>query len=177
MLEGCVGSGQEFFMRRILALCVLLAIALAAHGQSLGDVARQTRQKEKARTKAAKKVVTNEDIPESPALSPVQHETGGNPESGTLSTAPHSALEWRSTILAQKDRIETLQAHIDKLNASVHFVTANAYVNGVEYNQYQVRKQQEVKNLQKQLEEEGKKLADMQEAARKEGMGAAVYDP
>ena len=26
-------------------------------------------------------------------------------------------------------------------------------------------------------EEEWKKLADMQEAARKEGMGAAVYDP
>ena len=40
-----------------------------------------------------------------------------------------------------------------------------------------MKKQQEVKNLQKQLEEEWKKLSDMQEAARKEGMGAAVYDP
>jgi hypothetical protein len=54
---------------------------------------------------------------------------------------------------------------------------ANAYVNGVEYNQYQVRKQQEVKNLEKQLEERYKKLTETQEAAKKEGMGAAVYEP
>ena len=40
-----------------------------------------------------------------------------------------------------------------------------------------MKKQQEVKNLQKQLEEEWKKLSDMQEAARNAGMGTAVYDP
>jgi predicted RNase H-like nuclease (RuvC/YqgF family) len=80
-------------------------------------------------------------------------------------------------IVAQEDRIETLQAQIAKLTESIHFVSANAYVNGAEYNQYQVKKQQEVKNLQKQLEEEHKKFLELQEAARKEGMGAAVYEP
>jgi hypothetical protein len=40
-----------------------------------------------------------------------------------------------------------------------------------------VRKQQEVKNLEHQLEERNKKLAETQEAAKKEGMGAAVYEP
>jgi hypothetical protein len=40
-----------------------------------------------------------------------------------------------------------------------------------------VKKQQEVKNLQKQLEEEHKKFLELQEVARKEGMGAAVYEP
>jgi hypothetical protein len=165
-------------MRRalLIASIVLLASVGATYGQALGDVARQTRQKEKTRAKAAKKVITNEDIPESPA--PSQQETGGKTNSPSAdSPAPRSALEWRNMILAQKDRIETMQAQTNKLNASIHFVTANAYVNGAEYNQYQVKKQQEVKNLQKQLEEEWKKLADMQEAARKEGMGAAVYDP
>jgi uncharacterized protein YabE (DUF348 family) len=156
-----------------------VAFIAATYGQSLGDVSRQTRQKEKARPKASKKVITNEDIPESPTP-PVQHETDGKtgPVSASAdASASRSALEWRYVILAQKDHIETMQAHINKLNASIHFVTANAYVHGAEYNQYQVKKQQEVKSLQKQLEKEWKKLADLQEAARKEGMGAAVYDP
>jgi hypothetical protein len=167
-------------MRQIFILCGLLAFAGAAHGQSLGDVARQTRQKEKARTKAAKKVVTNDDIPESPDSTPSQHETAGTADPAAPSPnspAPKSAREWRMLIATQSDRIETMQAQIEKLTESIHFVTANAYVNGAEYNQYQVKKQQEVKNLQKQLEEQQKKLVEMQEAARKEGMGAAVYEP
>jgi hypothetical protein len=171
-------------MRRALLIVPILSLSLALvgaiYGQSLGDVARQTRQKERARAKAAKKVITNEDIPESPIPTPSQHEAGGKTDPATASAdspAPRSALEWRSMILAQKDHIETMQAKSNKLNASIHFVAANAYVNGAEYNQYQVKKQQEVKNLQKQLEEEWKKLSDMQEAARKEGMGGAVYDP
>jgi hypothetical protein len=169
-------------MRRafLIVPIALSAWVGATYGQSLGDVARQTRQKEKVRAKTAKKVITNEDIPESPMPTPAQHETGGKTDpvaDSADSPAPRSALQWRDMILAQKDHIETMRAQINKLNASIHFVTANAYVNGAEYNQYQVRKQQEVKNLQKQLEEEWKKLSDMQEAARKEGMGAAVYDP
>jgi hypothetical protein len=168
-------------MRRALLIVpiALSALVSATYGQTLGDVARQARQKEKVRAKTAKKVITNEDIPESPASTTAQHETGGTDPvaSSADSPAPRSALQWRDMILAQKDHIETMRAQINKLNASIHFVTANAYVNGAEYNQYQVRKQQEVKNLQKQLEEEWKKLSDMQEAARKEGMGAAVYDP
>jgi hypothetical protein len=168
-------------MRRafLIVPIALSALVGATHGQSLGDVARQTRQKEKARAKASKKVITNEDIPESPTPTPAEHETGGktNPTATAADSPARSALEWRNMILAQKDHIETMQARSNNLNASIHFVTANAYVNGAEYNQYQVKKQQEVKNLQKQLEEEWKKLSGMQEAARKEGMGAAVYDP
>jgi hypothetical protein len=169
-------------MRRALLIAPIALSALvgATYGQTLGDLARQARQKEKVRAKTAKKVITNEDIPESPMPTPARTETGGKTDpAGTAadSPAPRSALEWRNMILAQKDHIETMRAQSNKLNASIHFVTANAYVNGAEYNQYQVKKQQEVKNLQKQLEEEWKKLSDMQEAARKEGMGAAVYDP
>jgi hypothetical protein len=43
---------------------ILLSVAVC-HGQSLGDVARQQRQKAKA-NHSAPKIITNEDIPESP---------------------------------------------------------------------------------------------------------------
>jgi len=66
---------------------------------------------------------------------------------------------------------------VDKLNGSVHFVEANRYTNGVQYNQYQLKKQQEAQRLQKQLDGEKKQLADAQESARKAGFGTAVYDP
>jgi hypothetical protein len=158
----------------------LVAVTSAALGQSLGDVARQARQKEKPKAKAAKKVVTNDDIPESPSSATGLSEPGANVDAlsaSDKSPGPRTAREWRHVILEQKDRIETLQAQIDKLADSIHFVTANAYVNGAEYNQYQVRKQQEVKKLKSQLDEQWKKLSEMQEAAKQEGMGAAVYDP
>lgn len=167
-------------LRVSIALPIVLLTSMGVtNGQSLGDVARQTRQKEKARAKAAK-VITNEEIPESPMPAPVQSEAAAKADPSSPSDdspAPHSAVEWKSMITAEKNRIDAMKAQIDKLNESIHFVTANAYVNGAEYNQYQAKKQQQVKNLEKQLEEESKKLADMQEAAKKEGMGAAVYDP
>jgi predicted RNase H-like nuclease (RuvC/YqgF family) len=167
-------------MRQIFAICVLLAVAGTAFGQSLGDVARQTRQKEKARGKAAKKVVTNEDLPESPDLSPGQQEAVGKYEAvppSHGSSGGQSAEQWKSSILAQKNTIVSLQAQIDKLNGSIRFAEANAYVNGVQYNQHQVRKQQQVSNLQTQLAEQKKRLEEMQDAAKKAGMGSAVYDP
>jgi hypothetical protein len=167
-------------MRRILAILVLLALVGVAFGQSLGDVARQTRQKEKARGKAAKKVVTNEDLPESPDLSPGEHETVGKYQVAPAprdTAASQSADQWKSSILAQKNRIASMQAQMDKVNGSIRFVEANAYVNGVQYNQNQVKKQQQVTNLQIQIAEQKKRLEEMQDAAKKAGMGSAVYDP
>jgi len=167
-------------MRQIFALCVLLAVAGTAFGQSLGDVARQTRQKEKARGKAAKKVVTNEDPPESPDLSPGEHETVGKYQAVPAprnATGTQSADQWKSSILEQTNRIASMQARMDKLNGSIRFVEANAYVNGVQYNQHQAKKQQQVTNLQTQIAEQKKKLEEMQDAAKKAGMGSAVYDP
>jgi hypothetical protein len=167
-------------MRRIFAISVLLALASAAFGQSLGDVARQTRQKEKARGKAAKKVVTNEDLPESPDLNPGERETVGKYQAATPSrgaSGTQSADQWKSSILEQKNRIASMQAQVDKLNGSIRFVEANAYVNGAQYNQYQVKKQQQAANLQTQIAEQKKSLEQMQDAAKKAGMGSAVYDP
>ena len=166
-------------MRRISLVVpiALLAIFCTAQSQTLGDVARQNREKEKSKSKAAKKVVTNDDIPESPDATPAHSDSDATGSDSSAAPAPKSAREWRIEIMAQEERVEKLQARIDKLTESIHFVVANNYVNGAEYNQYQIKKQQEIKNLQKQLEEQQKKLSDLQEAARKEGMGGAVYEP
>ena len=164
----------------ITAWIVLLALLSAALGQSLGDVARQSREKDKSQGKSAKKIVTNEDIPESPELSPAPTGTTEKTEAKSLG-GPHfkalSADQWKGMILSQKNRIASIQTQIDKLNKSIHFVEANAYTNGAQYNQYQEKKQQQVANLQTQLAEQKQKLADLQDAARKAGMGSAVYDP
>jgi uncharacterized coiled-coil protein SlyX len=47
----------------------------------------------------------------------------------------------------------------------------------VQYNQRQVQKQDEVQRMQKQLDEQKKKLEEMQESARKAGLGSSVYEP
>jgi hypothetical protein len=157
----------------------LLASCAAAFGQSLGDVARQSRAKEKSKGTAAKKVVTNEDIPESTDVNPGPSETVGaaQPVSPPSVLRASSADQFKSAILSQKNRIVAMQAQIDKLDKSIYFVEANAYVNGVQYNQHQVKKQQQVANLRTQLAEQQQKLSEMQDAAKKAGMGSAVYDP
>ena len=81
-------------MRRVSMFVPVLALALASatFGQSLGDVARQTRQKEKSNAKPAKKVITNEDIPESPDLNPAPPDTDGKKEAASPAASHHVEL-------------------------------------------------------------------------------------
>lgn len=167
-----------------IAFCfpaLLFTLTYASYGQSLGDVAREQRQKQQAKDpKAAAKVVTNDEIPESPDAASSSDDSDAAPESSTpaASTAgKKTAGQWKAEIEVRKSRITALQSQVDKLNESVHFVEANRYYNGVQYNQYQLKKQQEAQRLQKQLETEKKALGDAQESARKAGFGTAVYDP
>jgi hypothetical protein len=171
-------------MRRITLKILPIALLMSSvgHGQSLGDVARETREKQKARTAsstAKPKVITNETLPKNPEADTGPPESEGKMEasSPTIPSGGQSAEQWKNRILAQKNAIATLQAQMDKLNDSVHFVVANEYYNGVQYNEHQVKKQERVAQMQQQLEEQRKNLAEMQEAARRAGMGSAVCDP
>ena len=179
-------------MRRIglKVLSVALLMGSVAYGQSLGDVARDNREKQKAKvasSTAKPKVITNENLPSNPEagstetegkMTPVSPATpaGGQPAEHQ-SAERLSADQWKSQILAQKNVITSQQAQIDKLNDSIHFVTASLYSNGIQYNEHQVKKQDTVARMQQQLEEQKKTLTQMQEAARRAGMGSAVYDP
>jgi len=168
-------------MRRILATGILLVLSAAAFGQSLGDAARQTRQKEKDSAKVSKKVITNDDIPEN-STGPRGHEADEKTDPTLFSAnadpqPPRTAWEWRSMIVAQKDRIETLRTDFQKLNEPLHFVSGAESANAVEYNLSELKRRQDAKNLRKELDEQAMRLAEMQRAARKVGMSAAVYDP
>jgi uncharacterized protein YukE len=88
-----------------------------------------------------------------------------------------SGEQWKAAIQQQKSAVADLKSHIDKVQDSIHFVEANRYRNGVEYNKVQAEKQQEVQRLQSQLDEQKKKLEQMQESARKAGFGSSVWDP
>lgn len=168
---------QSFRIVGGIAGLVLLLIGVS-QCQSLGDVAREQRQKQQAKKdKPAAKVVTNEDLPEhAPVADDSEKAEPGN-ESQPHHAGSGSAEQWKARIAAQKQSIAALQSQMDRLNSSIHFVEANRYYNGVQYNQRQEHKQEQVQRMQDQLDQQKKRLEDMQEAARKEGFGNSVYDP
>lgn len=175
-------------MRRIahgtpLLLAVVLLLGGTAFGQSLGEVARAQRQKQKAKetqtSGTPRKVVTDEDMPEHPEAA-VEDSTSKSDNAQTetpKASGQQSAEAVKAAITAQKNVIASLQTQCDKLSESIHYVQANLYVNGAEYNRYQQQKQQQLQRAQAQLADQKKKLEDMQEAARHAGFGSAVYDP
>jgi hypothetical protein len=151
----------------------------------LGDAARQARQQKtqghERKDAPARKVVTNDEIPEQAASTADGSGADQSPELPSHHTSSEpgklSAERWKALIQAQKNVVSSLQRQIDKTNSSIHFVEANLYVNGPQYNKRQAQKQQEVERAQPQLEEQKKRLEDMQDSARKQGYGSSVYDP
>lgn len=144
-------------------------------GQSLGDVAKQERDKAKI-ANTSKKVITNEDIPES---SDPSDQTPAHPDSYVPppTNDKRAAAQWKAAILRQKSAIAGMQKNVDQLKGSIHFIEANRYRDGVQYNQRQMQKQQDVAQMQRQLDALKRGLEEMQESARHLGLGSAVYDP
>lgn len=161
----------------------------------MGDVARQARQQKQskdAQSKAAQskaapttkapKVITNEEIPESPEAAngaSTSEDEGHAPTSAPSASgaAKQSAEQWKAQILAQKNIVSSLQSDIDKLNDSIHFAPGNCVAGCVQWNERQKQKQQEVDRMRSQLESQKKRLQGMQDSARQQGFGGTVYDP
>jgi predicted RNase H-like nuclease (RuvC/YqgF family) len=164
---------------------LLSGIAWAQDEPSLGDLARQQRQqKEQSKPAPGKdaktsKVITNEEIPSHAEPRSVATASKGNYDA--LPPAPNEpkqpAEHWKSQIIAQKNQISTLQRQVDELNESIRFAPANCVANCVGWNERQREKQQRVELMQSQLEEEKRRLEDLQDSARKQGYGSSVYDP
>ena len=172
-------------VRPITATAVVLALSFASWAQSanpsLGDLARKQREKQ-SKTAKPKKVVTNEEIPESPSATTSDAEHNGGPHDEADVQHPAGDVlktgdAYKAEIAQRKAAVADLKTQMDKLNGSIHFVEANAYRNGVEYNKRQAQKQQEVERLKSQYEEQKRDLEQMQENARKAGFGSAVWDP
>jgi hypothetical protein len=171
----------------LLFTAVISLAALSANGQdapSLGELARQQRQqKEQSKTSPAKdskspRIITNEEIPEHAEPSSLHKISAQEKAMPASPSGPKiSAEQWKSQIFAQKNQVATLQNQIDELNESVRFAPANCAANCVGWNERQREKQQRAERMQAQLEDQKKRLDDMQESARKQGYGSSVYDP
>jgi len=170
--------------RILLLFTAAISLAAAnANGQdapSLGDLARQQRQEKGAPGEEAKapKVITNEEIPERAEAASL-HRTGAqeNAVQASSNGPKISAEQWRSQIVTQKNQVASLQNQIDEINESIRFAPANCAANCVGWSERQREKQRHAERMQVQLEEQKKRLDDMQESARKQGYGSAVYDP
>jgi len=192
-------------MRRMILqmLAIVLLITAGSYGQSLGDIARENRDKkaEDAST-APSKVITNQSLSKDPDAN--QGPNGAPPVASAAASskdADHPAAhhlaeqyladqrlteqrlaqqraaeQWKAQILAQKNRMATLQARIDQLHASIQSANGDVQSEGP-YNRYQARQLERVAQIQQQLDAQKRKLDQMQDAARHAGMHTAVYDP
>lgn len=175
MRQICRTAGQ-------LAGLVLLLFSLS-YGQSLGDVARQQREQEQAKKEQAKKdqpapkVITNEDLPEHSTEEGDSETAESSREPVPRHTSSKSPEQWRAQIAAQKQSIAALQGQMERLNSTIRFARVPTAYNAGRYNERQEQKLDQVQRMQEQLDQQRKRLDDMQEAARKDGFGNAVYDP
>ncbi len=126
-------------------------------------------------------VITNEEIP-SHIGSTLTSAKGSQAAVAADDEQPSSndgdaAAQWKTQIQAQKGAIASLQSEIASLNDSVQYAGANCVSNCVQWNEEQKRKQDQVETMKAELEEQQKRLEDLQESARKKGFGSSVYDP
>jgi predicted RNase H-like nuclease (RuvC/YqgF family) len=176
---------QRIFLK---VLAIVLLMSSAAYGQSLGDIARENREKQNAENASAAqpKVITNANLPKDPDANqePAEAQSGASASSKAIDhrsaqqrLAEQRATDhWKRQILTQENKMATLQARIDQLNASIRSAGGSVQYEGP-YNRYQARQLQRVAQIQLQLDEQKMKLDQMQEAARHAGMHSAVYDP
>jgi hypothetical protein len=126
-----------------------------------------------------KKVITNDEIPEhiGPTRTlPAKQTTAGNTPPPNYDGNP-PAEYWKSQIQAQKNYLTSLQSQIAELANSIQFAGGNCVSNCVEWNEHQLRKQEQLESMKAQLEQQQKSLEEFQDAARKQGFGSSVYDP
>jgi hypothetical protein len=185
--------------RRVLALMAASAslgafLAYGQDSQSLADAARQARlQKQQKETQAkdspsasdaqparTPRVITNDEIPEHVGSTL----TSRTPQSQGPTYAPPIygarktlADRWKSQIQAQKNAMASLQREINTLSDSIHFPVNCLPNTCAQRNERQLEKETRVETLKHQLEQEQKRLEELQDSARKQGFGSSVYDP
>ncbi|HEY1676958.1 MAG TPA: hypothetical protein VGG04_04580 [Candidatus Sulfotelmatobacter sp.] len=134
--------------------------------------------------RAANHVITNEELPAHTAAAIETPETRENserpePDAPTVEGGNRdgAAAQWKAQIQSQKEAIAALQQRIASEGDSIHYAGGNCVQNCAQWNERQQQKQQEVETMKAQLEEQQKKLEEMQESARRQGFGSQVYDP
>ena len=160
----------------ITALVFLASVT--AYGQSLGDVARETREK-KAATAPPKVIMDSDVAKDAPEKTSASTKAAPSAKTATLTNSPdpHAAEQWRRQILAQKRAVSTLEKRLARFQASLSSVDADAIARGEILSRSQALEQERLAQVQEQLEEQRAKLLELQEEARRAGMHTQVYDP
>jgi Skp family chaperone for outer membrane proteins len=166
----------------------------AQDSQSLGDAARQARlqkQQKDAKAKDApasskdsqppkppKKIVTNEDIPEHVGSTLTSAHTPRTPAYVPPSYGPKPAIadQLKSMIQAQKAGIVSLQRNIDNLTQSLEH-PETCLTDCAQKNESQRAKAMQLEAIKVQLDQQQKRLEELQDLIRKKGYGSSVYDP
>lgn len=181
------------------ALLTLLIFFTGAQSQSLGDLARENREKKAAEDASGSppKVITNANLPKDPDAITTAATTGDEAQTDQQESNPtqrsmqrHAneqrvAAQWKRRILQQENTVASLRMRVDRMKAAIRFADPNYSVNGTSsdyyasqnYNRAQVQRLDRLARLQQQLDLQKRKLEDLQEAARRAGMHTAVYDP
>jgi predicted RNase H-like nuclease (RuvC/YqgF family) len=181
---------MKMHIRSSVAIWSVVASVLLAqtvYAQSLGDIARQQREKNKQHAATTNKVLTNDDL-STPGHSADGSGDSPNTKSAKPKTSPAtvqpdkdeqpSAEKLKAAIQDKKQAISETQSEITKLQSTINYVqnNRNIYTNAPEYNEAQKRKEQEVNRLKGILQQQQDELNDLQDAARKAGYGSAIYD-
>jgi len=168
---------------------LLLWATVSVYGQSLGDVARESREKKAEAAATAPTVITDADLlqdapeQEEPARSRKATHTLPSAKIATSHAAASSPLDpraaelWRRQILAQKRTVATLENRLARYQASLSSVDADAIARGEIFSRSQALEHERIAQVQEQLQEQRAKLLAMQEEARRAGMHTQVYDP
>lgn len=167
------------------SMAALLMLLQTVSAQSLGDVARQQRERNKQPATTTNKVITNEDIaapgPAGSSSSDSQQKKSAKQKPSLHTEASEdgspSADELKAAIQEKKRMIAEIQDRIIKVQSTINYVqnNRNLYTNAPEYNDAQKRKEQEVNRLKGVLQEQQEELKELQETARNAGYGSALY--
>lgn len=178
----------------VLVASAAVCTCAAQDSQSLGDAARQARlQKQQKETKAKdapassrdsqppkppKKVVTNEDIPEHVGSTLTSAHSPRTPAYVRPNSGPQTSVadQLRSMIQAQKVGIASVQRNIDTLTQSLEH-PETCLTDCAQKNESQRAKAMQLEAMKVQLDQQQKRLEDLQELIRKQGFGSSVYDP
>lgn len=187
---------REILLLLVAATLVCPARARAQDSQSLGDAARQARlqkQQKEAKAKDAptptntaqpaappKKVVTNEDIPEhvGSTLTSPSRTSSSPPDYVPQSHGPRKLTgeQWKTLIQAEKNALSSQQRQIDRFSEFLQH-PETCIADCAQRNERQREKEVQLDAMKARLERRQKMLEELQDAARKQGFGSAVYDP
>lgn len=174
------------FIVGLLLLLSAAAIAQSQSGDSLGDVARanHARQQAQEATGTTPKVITNQDLPSAPPGIPESSEPMTTVSGVKRPVDPYTERQanqrlfaeqragelWKTRIQDQEARIADLQARIDRVNESMRAAVGTAQYD-TPLSRYQSIQTERLAHLQEMLDQQKRRLAMMQDAARRAGMG------